>query len=86
MNFLYGFELENTNYLFLLKMVYSWFLKSLELVILNHCSVGFPGRRAKVYAELVGFNEYTRAGPPRSTGGRHSVAEVEAAGTLGVVL
>jgi len=58
------------------------FLKSL---VLNQCPVGFLGRRAKVYTELVGFNEYTRAGPPRSTGGRHPVAEVEAAGTLGAV-
>jgi len=61
-------------------------LKSLELVILNRCSVGFPGRRAKVYAELVGFNEHTRAGPPSSTEGRQPVAEVEAAGTLSAVL
>lgn len=36
-------------------------------------------------AELVGFNEHTRAGPPDSTGSRQPVAEVEAAGTTHLV-
>ena len=48
---------------------------------------GLPGRRAEVYAEFVGFDEHTRAGPTDSTRGRKSAAEAEAAGNpLGEVL
>ena len=39
------------------------------------------GRRKEVYAEFVGVNEHTRAGPSDSAGGRNPVAEAEAAGT-----